>query len=575
MMAYDAADGYTVLFGGYEAYIPPAHDLNDTWTYKAGVWTEIYPRQSPPALDSGSLTMDPLTGCDILFGGAITYAVNETWVYCHGEWTNESAIPSPSPRFGPATATDYQCDCVVLFSGVTATTGTNDTWMYKAGEWTKLTLPNSPEVRYYASMSWDSAMGRVILYGGAGDPALPHGQAMFWDTWELNFVNGTFQWQNITSAVSPPPRYAASLIDNPSEHSLVLIGGLLSYGPVNYSVMVTWILHDGSWSNETFQTQPTFRGASAEAFDTSDDCPLLFGGDNGVGHAYADTWGFGCQPVTFSQVGLPLNQSWLVRLNYTLYSVTAPNITFYLGDGVYPFSIGPGPILQSGEQFCAFPPSGAALVSSSPVNVNVSYQLQFMVVVGVNDVLDGWVSKLGGWINASSIYRINATPNAGFFFVRWVGYGLGNFTGTNATAVLVVDSPITEIAVFRPISRYELNFEQSGLPGATDWGVELNGTTVSSSNQSITLYLQNGTYSWRIPDVAVITGGETFAPNLTSGVTTVDGGRMTISVAFSQQSKGSGDMLSPYEMVWLILLLLLSGIGAIIIAVAYHRRRHR
>jgi len=541
MMAYDAADRYTVLFGGYEGYSYPFHDFNDTWTYRDGVWTEIFPRLSPPALSHGSLTMDPLTGCDVLFGGGIVYAVNETWVFCHGTWTNESSIPSPSPRWGAATATDYQCDCIVLFGGDQTYRGFNDTWIYQAGTWTEVTPTVSPPELDGASMSWDSSMGTAILTSGLD------GELLFTYTWEFNFLNGSARWQNITSARSPPPRYASTLVDAPSEHGVLLFGGWLEFAPAGstFALNDTWLMKNGVWYNETPQgANPGVRGAAAVVFAESDDCPVLFGG--GImsgGHEYQDTWTFGCPPVTFSEVGLPADQSWLMSVNFTVYNVTAPSITFYLGNGLYPFTIGAGPTMPSGEQYSVLPPSGAVFVSGTRVMVNVTYQLQYMVAIEVSSFQAGWVSNPGGWVNANSTYWVNATPNAGFTFLRWQGTGSGSYTGTNAAAVLVANSPITELAIFGRITKFQAIFEESGLPRGLRWSVRLNGTTMSSANESITATLPNGTLPY------LVLGPPGYSASPSDGNVSVRGQNLSAPITFTANSTSSW---SPFAL-WTIL----------------------
>ena len=46
-MAYDAATGQLVLFGGFDQQ--HGADLNDTWTWNGTTWTQLSPATSPPA----------------------------------------------------------------------------------------------------------------------------------------------------------------------------------------------------------------------------------------------------------------------------------------------------------------------------------------------------------------------------------------------------------------------------------------------------------------------------------------------------------------------------------------------
>ena len=64
-MAYDAATGTVVLFGGMAA----AAALGDTWTWDGTTWTKQAPAASPPARYAASMAYDAATGNVVLFGG--------------------------------------------------------------------------------------------------------------------------------------------------------------------------------------------------------------------------------------------------------------------------------------------------------------------------------------------------------------------------------------------------------------------------------------------------------------------------------------------------------------------------
>ena len=61
---------------------------------------------------------------------------------------------------------------------------------------------------------------------------------------------------------------------------------------------------------------------------------------------------------------------------------------------------------------------------------------------------DGTVKPASGWKNAGQSYSISATPNTGYKFMSWTGTGTGSFTGTIASATIMMNSPITETANF-------------------------------------------------------------------------------------------------------------------------------
>jgi YVTN family beta-propeller protein len=80
------------------------------------------------------------------------------------------------------------------------------------------------------------------------------------------------------------------------------------------------------------------------------------------------------------------------------------------------------------------------------------------------------------------------------------------------------------------MKQYSVTFTESGLPSGTTWSVTLNGTTESSTTDTITFSVPNGTYSYSIGSVSGYT-----ASNL-NGSVTVNGNNIPISITFSSTS---------------------------------------
>jgi hypothetical protein len=77
-MAYDAATGTAVLFGGQ------THKslIGETWTWNGTTWTQQAPAVHPPALVGAAMAYDAATGTVVLFGGQhvnIFFAGTWTW----------------------------------------------------------------------------------------------------------------------------------------------------------------------------------------------------------------------------------------------------------------------------------------------------------------------------------------------------------------------------------------------------------------------------------------------------------------------------------------------------------------
>jgi len=83
-MAYDAATSTVVLFGG-DHQIPLGLGLADTWAWDGSAWTEQSPATSPSARSAASLAYDAATGTAVLFGG--TGGIPGHPTFLRGTWT--------------------------------------------------------------------------------------------------------------------------------------------------------------------------------------------------------------------------------------------------------------------------------------------------------------------------------------------------------------------------------------------------------------------------------------------------------------------------------------------------------
>jgi len=77
---------------------------------------------------------------------------------------------------------------------------------------------------------------------------------------------------------------------------------------------------------------------------------------------------------------------------------------------------------------------------------------------------------------------------------------------------------------------YTITFYEKGLPSGTSWSVTLNGTTKSSTTDTITFSVPNGTYSYSIGSVSGYTASNS------NGSVTVSGKNIPVSITFSSTS---------------------------------------
>jgi hypothetical protein len=216
-LAYNPTTGTVVLFGGADAN---GNFLNDTWTWDGVTWTQQFPPISPPGrqLNVPAMAYDAATGTVVLFGGSAQGGdLGDTWEW-NGRtktWTQLFPATSPSPREAPL-AYDPITREIVLFGGNGSTGDLNDTWTWNGATWTQRFPAASPSPRYISSIAYDAGLGQVVLFGGRA----PDGQSLD-DTWGWNGAT----WTQLKTYSRPAARYAAPMDFDPLSNGLVFFAG--------------------------------------------------------------------------------------------------------------------------------------------------------------------------------------------------------------------------------------------------------------------------------------------------------------------------------------------------------------
>jgi hypothetical protein len=190
-MAYDAATGTVVLFGGVDT---SGTNLNDTWTWDGVTWTQQFPPVSPPGrqFDTQGMTYDAATRTVMFFGGLLSNqdVLGDTWTWdgVTKTWTQQFPAASPSAR-RTGVAYDGANRTVVLFGGdIRNGDGgfgiyLGDTWTWDGVTWTEQFPASAPAARATSCIAYDPNLGRVVLFGGSRD--FDSGQGLN-DTWTWN-----------------------------------------------------------------------------------------------------------------------------------------------------------------------------------------------------------------------------------------------------------------------------------------------------------------------------------------------------------------------------------------------------
>jgi hypothetical protein len=304
-MAYDAARDEVVLFGG--APDPNNVFANDTWVWNGTTWTQRLPSTMPSPRSNHSMAYDAARGEIVLFGGYDTGTLGDTWVWNGTDWTQKAPATVPPARYYAAMAYDAVNGVVVMFGGHDANSiNYDDTWVWDGTDWTQRFPLTSPPALQAHAMAFDTLRGEVVLFGGdTGDGNnSPNGSGNQSDTWTWNGATWTLE----APASVPPARYFHALGGGPS---VVLFGGQSNLGPGETVFGDTWTWDGGTWTPAPSATNPAARIFHAMAYDSARSEVVLSGGvsSNG-GTIFGDTWTFeaSAPPVSYvASIQPPIN----------------------------------------------------------------------------------------------------------------------------------------------------------------------------------------------------------------------------------------------------------------------------
>jgi PKD domain-containing protein/galactose oxidase-like protein len=319
--AWDYADGYMVLFGGenHSAKNDATRYFSDTWTYRKGTWTELNLLVHPSARRGAMMAYDAYDGYVVLFGGTnVTAALNDTWVFQRGTWHSVVTPVAPVGRRSGGFTYDSADGYVVLFGGHNGTQANfstysffNDTWTYRSGQWSHLLPVGHPGPRAEAQMAYFPPLGEVVLYAGYYNNTTGPGEATENDTW--TFSAGV--WTNLTStlAIHPGTRDGGAFVFDEKRGDLMLFGGDYATPPLPD----VWLFTRAGWVEDCATCALPGYATDHSIYDPLEGGVLAFGtGPHQVGPGPGQTWMNGTSPAaevtvgpTTTDVGVPISGS--------------------------------------------------------------------------------------------------------------------------------------------------------------------------------------------------------------------------------------------------------------------------
>ncbi|MCW6168960.1 MAG: thermopsin [Thermoplasmatales archaeon] len=234
--------------------------------------------------------------------------------------------------------------------------------------------------------------------------------------------------------------------------------------------------------------------------------------------------------TVFTEIGLQAGTIWYVNitgnnLTYDSGPISGTSHSFQLTNGSYTYTVA-----TSDHTYKPSAYSGSFPVDGTAVTVSITFsEVTYFIIFTESNLPSGstWYVNITGHDSGpitASTYTLSL-PNGTYSYTVSTSdhtYGPSSSSGS----VAVAGSTASKSVSFAEL--YTVTFTESGLSSGTSWSVTLNGTTESSTTNTITFSLPNGTYSYTI---ANISGYNISKP---SGSVTVNGKNVTQSINFSQ-----------------------------------------
>ncbi len=177
-LAYDAARGRLVLFGGYGGF-----PLAETWEWDGAVWVQRNPAETPPARGEPSMVYDSARRVVVMFGGrAATGAdMNDVWEWDGVTWREASPANTPPPSRGVGMVFDSVRARTVLHTG-------QQVWEWDGRDWVQVPVVG-PAAGHSSAMAFDSARNVAVSY-------------LFWDQQASSSISETWLYGRTTAAAA-------------------------------------------------------------------------------------------------------------------------------------------------------------------------------------------------------------------------------------------------------------------------------------------------------------------------------------------------------------------------------------
>eukprot|EP00760_Papus_ankaliazontas_P035525 PhM_4_TR7860/c0_g1_i1/m.66161 len=272
----------------YMAFGSGRVDYNDIWTFDTDklVWSQIMPKNTPPAARSGASVVT--RGATLVFFGGTVGSKPSNEVHEFNSlaqtWADmtRSGATSPSGRYGHGAIMLVNDDTMVVFGGLEGGNKViGDLWFYNFNlrSWRLATsLTQAPEPRGYHAMQLirSATTTRIVIAGGYAF------QGLHFDRWELETrnANTTVTWKKLNNAIpsgmSERAFIRAEMGAAGSGERIFFAGGGISksFAPQRENTFFAWDVETGNTLLEPLPL-PVYWGSSVFVKRTN----FLFGGN--------------------------------------------------------------------------------------------------------------------------------------------------------------------------------------------------------------------------------------------------------------------------------------------------------
>ena len=183
-MAFDERHGVIVMFGGEgETATHTSATYTATWAWDGIDWTLLDPAATPTARHFFGMAYDAARGLTVLFGGSMGVArLNDTWTWDGVNWTQQ-VMAAPTARGWTQLAYDPTTKEVVgyVYDASDNNPVAEYTIAWDGKNWTNRTGAQDPTPRAEVRMTYDPDTNQIVLYGPTSETWTWNGTA--WSVW--------------------------------------------------------------------------------------------------------------------------------------------------------------------------------------------------------------------------------------------------------------------------------------------------------------------------------------------------------------------------------------------------------